>query len=102
VREASPEDKEKVRVEVKRAYEMEKLKRGEFSVNHPQSMSDTEVLNLLNRRGDFESTLPEKANLDEAGRMKLISEWKQVVLPAKEWNEWIHYASVDYRRTEWN
>jgi hypothetical protein len=45
------------------------------------------MLNLLFQRDDFDSTFPEKATLDEAARMKLISEWKQVVFPAKEWNE---------------
>lgn len=36
--------------------------------------------------------------MDDAGRMKLISEWKQVVWPAKEWNEPGLSASVDYRQ----
>jgi hypothetical protein len=98
VREANPEDKNKVRGEAKRALDLAKLRHTEFNLSHPQSLSDVEVLNLLYQRDDFQSTFPEKANLDEAARMKLISEWKQDVLPAKEWNERVRYATVDYRR----
>jgi hypothetical protein len=98
VQQASPEDKKRVREEAKRALEMAKLKRAAFNLSNRQSMSDEEVLNWLEQRDNFESTFPEKANLDESDRKKIIGEWKQAVLPAKEWNERIRYASVDYRR----
>jgi len=61
-------------------------------------MSDEEALNWLDQRDNFQNTFPEKAGLDDSGRKKIIAEWRQVVLPAKEWNERIRYASVDYRR----
>jgi hypothetical protein len=61
-------------------------------------MSGKEALNWLYQRDYFESTFPEKANLDESDRKEIIGECKQVVLPAEEWNERIRYATVDYRR----
>ncbi len=73
VQQASPEDKDRVK-------------------------ADDEVLNWLDQRENFERTFPEKTNLGESGRKKIIGEWKQVILPAKEWNERIRYASMDYRR----
>jgi hypothetical protein len=98
VQQASPEEKERVKQEARRALEMAKLKRAEFNLSQRQSMSDEEVLNWLDQRDNFQSTFPEKANLADPGRNKIIAEWKLVVLPAKEWNERIRYASVDYRR----
>jgi hypothetical protein len=96
IQEAGPEDKDRVKEEAKRALGMANLKR--VSLSDRRSMSDEEVLNWLDQRDNFESTFPEKANLDESGRKKMIGEWKQVVLPAKEWNERIRYTSVDYHR----
>ncbi len=98
VQQASPEDKDRVKEEAKRALEMAKLKRAEFNLSHREGMSDDEVLNWLDQRENFERTFPEKTNLGESGRKKIIGEWKQVILPAKEWNERIRYASMDYRR----
>jgi len=66
VREANPEDKDKVRGEAKRALDLAKLRHAEFNLSHPQSLSDVEMFNLLFQRDDFDSTFPEKATLDEA------------------------------------
>lgn len=96
VLQASPEDKNRVREEAKRALEMAKLK--QWDLSHRRSMSDEEALNWLGQQDNFQNTFPEKAGLDDSGRKKIIAEWRQVVLPAKEWNERIRYASVDYWR----
>ena len=100
VLQANPEDKDKdkVRKEAKRALEMAKLKRSEFVLSHRESMSDDEALNWLGQRDNFNGTFPEKSGLDNASRQKLITEWKQVVLPAKRWNQSIQYARMDYWR----
>lgn len=90
------DDKEKAKQELKRALGMAKLKQVEL--NNRQTMSDEAVLNWLDQGDNFRSTFPDKANLDESGRKKIIREWKEVVFPAREWNERVRYADVDYRR----
>jgi hypothetical protein len=89
-------EKDKVRREAKIALDMANLKQVELS--NRADMSDQEVLGWLRQQDNFNSTFPEKAKLDGAGRQKLLDEWKATVAPAKEWNERIQDAGVDYRR----
>ncbi len=98
VEHASPQDKDRVRQEAKRALERARAKQEVFNLSGRKTMSDEEVLDWLGQRDNFQSIFPEKGNLDESARKNIMSEWKQVVLPAKEWNERIRYANVDYRR----
>jgi len=96
IEQASEEDKVKAKQEVRRVLAIAKLRQVELSQR--KSMSDEEAINWLDQRDNFESTFPDKVKWDESDRKKVIGEWKQLVLPAKEWNERIRYASVDYRR----
>ncbi len=96
VQKAPAKEKEKLRKEAKRAIKMAEFRQLELS--HRQAMSDQEVLDWLRQKDNFNDTFPGKSNLDESSREKLISEWTQVALPAKEWNERVQYAKMDYRR----
>jgi len=96
IQEARPEDKNKVREQAKNALATASLRQAELSDR--RSMSDQEVFDWLSQKNNFNNTFPEKANLDSASRQKLLDDWKKTVPPAKEWNERVQYAKVDYRR----
>lgn len=96
IQEARSEDKDRLRREAKTALGMAELKRAQLSER--KSMSDEEVLNWLDKPDNFETTFPELVNSSDSGRSDMISDWKRVVLPAREWNERIRYATVDYRK----
>jgi hypothetical protein len=94
---ATPEgERGKLRQEAKDSLALAKLRRAELS--HRADMSDQEVLDWLSQKDNFNDTFPEKVNLDDASRQKLLEEWKKTVPPTKEWNGRVQYASIDYRR----
>jgi hypothetical protein len=98
VEDAAPEDKPRVRQEAKHALAAAKLKRDAYDLSQRSSMSDAEVLDWLRQKDNFDTAFPEKSNLDEAGRMRVLDDWTRTVQPAKEWNARVQNAEMDYRR----
>ena len=94
--EAPDTDKDKVREKIRLARDLATFQQLELS--NLERMPNQEVLDWLNQKDNFNTTFPERANLDDASRQKLLQEWKTTVHPANEWNARVGAAKVDYKR----
>jgi hypothetical protein len=96
LQQAKTEDRNRVRQQAKDAVDIAQA-RG-LKLDHRDIMSDAEIAFWLKDKENFYDTFPEKTNLDEASRLKLLEEWREAVPPAKEWNTRVESAGIDYRR----
>lgn len=63
-----------------------------------QRMSDKQILDWLTEKQSFDYTFPEKAQLSADERLRVLDEWEKTVPSAKEWNERVLRARIDYQR----
>lgn len=98
IQEAPPKDRESIRQNTRGAIALWQLHQDELQ--RRKDMPDDLLLVWLRERANFDAVFPERINLDEPGRQKLLDDWERTVPGVKKWNERIAYSKVDYRRIE--
>lgn len=93
-----PKERNEVRQRTRGTIRLAEAQRNfaELEKHRWERMSDQEVLAWLEEEKNFDRIFPEKSNLDVPSRRKLFDEWQKTVPPAKEWNERVRYAKIDY------